>query len=310
MDRKILYYLEEMEKAQAGKTVFPVTCEIDPSNLCQCNCVFCLYAKYRKDNKVFLDWGIYRKLLKDLLKIGTKSITFTGGGEPLTHPKFSLMAELAWMAGFEIGLITNGIDLQKIEHPEDFKFVRISLDAPDSKTYLKVKGVKGFHKVLWNIKQAVCSGATVGLSYVVYAGNKDGIVEAQKLAEELGVAYIQFKPAWINGGFYKDYQVPGQNKTIKTDRFMATSYLPCHVAGLVGEVGATGDVFYCCQHRGHDEYNLGSLHKKSFSDIWKTRKSIIPDIKKCPTCRYMSYSREYERFVEGGTLFFEHKYFL
>jgi len=236
MEKKIYYYLDKVEAAERGETVFPISCEIDPSNMCQCECSFCLFAKYRKENKEFLDWDIYRQLLKDLLSVGTKSITFTGGGEPLTHPRFTTMADMALLAGFEIGLVTNGIGLNKVLHPSDYKFIRVSLDAHNSETYSKVKGAVNFHTVLLNIKNTILKKATVGLSYVVCEENKGGIKEAQKLATELGASYIQFKPAWNNGSIYKDYDISDTKTTIKTNRYLADDVLPCAIAGLVGVV--------------------------------------------------------------------------
>lgn len=310
MDRKIYYYLDRVEKAERGESINPITCEIDPSNMCQCDCSFCINADYRKKNKEFLDWEVYKQLLQNLIKIGVKSITFTGGGEPLTHPKFSEMADSALIAGFEIGLVTNGIGLHKIKHPEEFKFIRVSLDANDSQTYLQVKKSGEFNKVLFNIKNALLRKATVGLSYVVCKENEHGIEEAQELAKELGVAYIQVKPAWGNGGVYNGYKVKDEKSTIVTKRFIPGNSLSCSIAGLVGVVGATGDVYYCCQQRGKDEYKLGSLYDESFDSIWKRRPRWNPNIKSCPICRYMSYARVYKEFVEGGTMFFKHKNFL
>ncbi len=310
MEKKIYYYLDKVEAAEKGEVVYPISCEIDPSNMCQCECSFCMFAKYRKENKAFLDWDIYRQLLKDLLAVGTKSITFTGGGEPLTHPKFTAMADMALLAGFEIGLVTNGIGLNKILYPCDYKFIRVSLDAHNSETYTKIKGAVNFHAVLFNIAGAIHKEATVGLSYVVCEENKGGIKEAQTLATELGASYIQFKPAWNNGSIYKDYQIDGAETTIKTSRYLADSTLPCAIAGLVGVVGATGDVFYCCQHRGKERYKLGSLKEKSFVDIWSSRKDLVPNIEKCPTCRYMTYAKSYRNLIDNGTMFFKHKNFL
>ena len=142
MHKKILYYVNEIEMLDAGEFVFPITCEIDPSNNCMLNCNFCRFAAFRKRTKINLEWEIYITLLSELYSGGTKSVTFTGGGEPLMHPKFNAMATFAKSLGLEVGLVTNGVNLHRLDSPEIFEFIRVSLDAPDSVTYKKVKGKK------------------------------------------------------------------------------------------------------------------------------------------------------------------------
>ncbi len=314
MERKVLYYIREIEQAKKGISISPITCEIDPSNRCQLDCSFCLYKTWRSKSRADLSWDVYKKLLKDLRNNGAKSISFTGGGEPLLNSKFQTMFDAAILSGFEVGLVTNGVRLNKIEHLEEFMFIRVSLDAASAETYEIVKGVNLFDKVIRNIKSAIEDGAVVGLSFVVTEENKHEIEKAKELADSLNVAYIQFKPAWSEG-FKKLILFDGYNeltgdKTVNTARYIPDSTLPCHIAGLVGIVGADAIVYYCCTKRGLKPYALGSLEKENFEDIWRRRPAIEPMIGQCPACRYMTYARPYEKFISGGTLFFKHKNFL
>ena len=46
-------------------------------------------------------------------------------------------------------------------------------------------------------------------------------------------------------------------------------------------VGADGHVYVCTNHRGYKEYSYGSLHEKSFSEIWndvETRRRVMHQI--------------------------------
>jgi MoaA/NifB/PqqE/SkfB family radical SAM enzyme len=317
MERKILYYLDKVEHLIDGEGVMPVTCEIDPTNRCQLNCTFCMYRTLRdktqsseNQEKFDLDIGLYRYLLLDLKKIGVQSITFTGGGEPTLHKDFDKMVEFAEMLGFEYGLVTNGLLVDKIERPDKFKFIRVSLDAGTSETYYNLKKALAFDKVVNNIKYAIDKGALVGTSFVVNEINRNDIQAAQELANELGVAYIQFKPAWENGKPYEDYEISGNKVVIDTKRYIAVDRTPCHIAGLIGVVGADARVYYCCQYRGDQRYCLGDLRHATFPEIWSRRPALVPDIERCPNCRYMNYTRAYKNATEGGTLFFQHKNFL
>lgn len=258
----------------------PITCEIDPSNRCQNNCNFCMYADYRQNNAM-LELGAYEDLLEDLKAMGTKSITFTGGGEPLTNPDFDRMVLLAKDADFKIGLITNGILLDTIATADLFEFVRVSLDAATSETYRKIKGNGYFERVLDNIETF-----QTGISFVVCPDNEHEVDLAKQMYDFGKSKYIQFKPVY---GTTLEREIEG---AINTDRFPVQNSLPCHIAGLVGIVGADGSVWYCCQKRGNKHYLLGNIHEESFADIWADRVHVEPVTTQCKTCRYQNYIEE------------------
>jgi MoaA/NifB/PqqE/SkfB family radical SAM enzyme len=256
--------------------------------------------------------AMFCELIADLKNIGVKSITFTGGGEPLANKEFHRMVNFATLSGFELGLITNAVMLdQIIPLTPIFKFIRVSLNAPSPSVYKSIHGLDQFDKVIKNVKAAMLEGAFVGLSYVVCEENADGIQAASKLADFLGVEYIQFKPAWSDDGTtFTDYRVPDNGRNITTNRFMAKNSDPCKAASLVGVVGAEGNVYYCCQQRGLDKYIVGNINKAKFSEIWPNRDKVIPDFRKCPRCRYMNYVESYSKIVNSGSILYKHRRFL
>lgn len=311
MENKIIYYMDKVRRIEKGERVRPITCEIDPSNVCNLNCSFCMYAKYLKTNREILPWEIYRNLINELKLSGTKSITFTGGGEPLMNPRFNAMASKAHSLGFKIGLITNGTLLNEVENLDYFTFIRISLDAYDEDSYYEIKGKRLFSKVMRNIDNAVnSSNADIGVSYVVCKENVNGIEKIQKDLNNIGVKYIQFKPAWINGGKFELPKGIDGNKAIITDRYIAKDNLPCLIAGLIGIVGADSKSYFCCQYRGNKNFLLGDLSEDSFGTLWEKRKDIMPDVSKCPQCRYQNYAEGYLRFSQPKYAFLKHKDFL
>jgi sulfatase maturation enzyme AslB (radical SAM superfamily) len=220
------------------------------------------------------------------------------------------MVGAALMLGFEIGLVTNGVLLNNVENLESFKFIRVSLDAYNREDYLRVKGVDYFDRVIDNISKSLKKNKIIGISYVVCQENNKKLYKAEQLANSLGVAYIQIKPAYINGTIFRDFNYPNGNPVIGTERFMPYDNTPCNIAGLVGIIGADTNVYYCCQHRGKEKFNLGSLKENSFTNIWKKRPIIKPNVESCPPCRYMNYTIAYKEIMKGGNLFFQHRYFL
>jgi len=319
MEKKIIYYIDKVESLIAGNPEMPVTVEIDPSNRCQLDCEYCMFKVLREKRvdmkgeveRPDLPFDLYRHLLLDLKMIGVRSITFTGGGEPLLHPRFNDMACLAYQNGFEIGLITNGVNLHSVERLDRFKFVRVSLDAGSREVFQQLKRADSFNRVIENLHNARKVCKVLGISYVVNQTNKSDIQRAQTIARQLEVDYIQFKPAWVNGEPFLDYSLDGNSpQTIDTKRYKAVDKIPCAIAGLIGIIGADSHIYYCCQYRGDRRYGLGSLFHAPFPNIWKRRPQLIPDIQRCPNCRYMNYTRAYKTMVQGNSLFFEHRHFL
>lgn len=314
MNNKIYYYLDQVEKLRRGEWVPPITCEIDPSNSCNLKCGFCMFGEWRKNHHEHMSIDMYVSLIGELQRMGTKSITFTGGGEPTMNPNFNLMVSIAKNLGFQIGLVTNGLRLHTVEDLEAFMFIRVSLDAHNKKDYKKVKGVDGFafDKVIENIKAALKINRTIGLSYVVGPHNNKNLEKAEDLATDLGVAYLQIKPSYVleRKEIFTDFEYPDGSTVIGTERLVATDHIPCTIAGLVGIIGANGDVYFCCQGRGVDRLTLGNLKDNTFEEIWKKRIELKPDVSLCPMCRYMNYTVAYKTILEKGDLFFQHRYFL
>lgn len=309
MDNKICYYLDEIEQLENGGWVPPITCEIDPSNRCQNKCSFCIFSKHLKNNNDFLSSDVYFDLITKLRDIGTKSVTFTGGGEPLTHPNIVDMILLAVNRGLEVGLITNGISLHKIEHViPKLKFIRVSLNAATAKTYYKITGSNFFNKVVTNINSIV--GKTcVGLSFVICNENQNETEAMKQLGKKLKVDYVQLKPN-VNGGTVKGLDTIEDNITVITNRYTALDKLPCTIAGLIGIVGADGEVWYCCQKRGQQKYSLGNLHNNDFETLWRDRNNIQPDIKTCKVCRYSNYAIGYKKYKSNKYSYLKHRNFL
>ena len=312
MDNKIYYYLDQVEKLSRGEFVGPISCEIDPSNACNLKCNFCMFGDWRKNHHEHLDLNLYISAIGELHRMGTRSITFTGGGEPLMNPNFNIMAKMAKSLGFQIGLVTNGVLLNKVDNLEDYLFIRVSLDAYNKEDYLKVKGMDYFDTVLENITIALNRNKIIGLSYVVGPDNNKDLYKAEDLVNELGVLYLQIKPSYVNDKkeIFTDFEYPDGRSIIGTQRYLPEDNVPCTIAALVGIIGANADVYYCCQGRGIDRLTLGSLKEKTLKELWTERLALRPNVSLCPMCRYMNYTKAYKQILDDGDLFFQHRYFL
>lgn len=240
-----------------------LSCSIDLSNLCQNSCKFCLSRPNL--NGELLDLEIYNILLSDLYKMGVESIVFSGGGEPLTHPDFRDFVLSASAYGFRLGMITNGIDLDKyFDLIPNFVFIKVSLDAGTRKTYLKVKGSDSFNKVIQNIIRTV-DKTFINVGFILTEENAHEVFDIGHLLNEAGTISIN-----------KDVCKFPRKPTLES----------CKISENLGIVTADACVYYCSLKRWDKDFLLGNLKDNNIIDIWERRSSINPDITKCTDCRY------------------------
>ncbi|MDI6793246.1 MAG: radical SAM protein [bacterium] len=127
--------------------------EIEVTNDCNLKCIMCPRTSNMKREIGYMDFDLFKKIVD---KSETFSIHFSGLGEPLFHPQIKEMFAYAKDKGLEVGLWTNGLNLDEelskdIIEKELLDYIIFSLDAATKETYLKVKGIDAFDKVVENI---------------------------------------------------------------------------------------------------------------------------------------------------------------
>ena len=247
-----------------------ISCSIDLSNECQNSCKFCLSKPFLKKGQ-YLDLGIYSSLLNDLASMNVKSIVFSGGGEPLTHPNFREFILLADAYHFKLGLITNGINLnQYLDLMSRFVFVKISLDAGSRKTYNRVKGSDSFNLVIQNVIKVI--GKTfINIGYVLTEENTHELFDIEYLLN--GVEIISIK---------RDVRKQPRIATVNS----------CKISDSLGIVTADANVYYCPLKRWDPNFLLGNLKSDSIINIWKRRAEIKPKVITCGDCRFSTIKHE------------------
>jgi organic radical activating enzyme len=103
----------------------PIHLQLNPTNECNLSCSFCSCADRKKTAR--LSWPELREILTTFAGLGTQAVTITGGGEPLLHPKINAMLEYAEELGLDVGLVTNGTVVERLQHPGLLNWVRVSV---------------------------------------------------------------------------------------------------------------------------------------------------------------------------------------
>ncbi|KXB03830.1 hypothetical protein AKJ45_00205 [candidate division MSBL1 archaeon SCGC-AAA261F19] len=148
-------YWKRLEKLPPRKAFFNVI------DVCNANCVFCPAQKLPSEG--IMELPLYRKSIKELDEIGTKSINFSAlYGEPLLDPHLFQRIEMASSHGFKTILTTNGIRLSENENVEKLiekgiDKVNVSMPGFGEKSYAEIfrvdkknygKAISGIAKLL------------------------------------------------------------------------------------------------------------------------------------------------------------------
>jgi len=326
---KCLLYKDNFDGIIDGKLRPPIELSLDPSNVCNFNCVWCNARKARK-NKVMTDNELF-SVIKDVAEWGVKGVCYAGGGEPSVHPKLAESIDLCSKYGLESSIISNGYawsDKLIYTAVNHMRWIGISVDAANKETFKNAKGVDGFDQVIDNIKRIIRAkdetDSNVGVTYkfLIHPLNQYEIYDACKLAKEIGCGAIHIRPTDFLS--YKDIEetldvdsINGQIekcKKLSSDEFEVVAtffnfkknfkrkieFDKCRLSPLLGLCMPDG-WWVCVDRRGHKGLRLCDIDK--IREFWGSEKhleilnKINPkkDCGKCTMSKYYKYFEAYEK---------------
>lgn len=115
--QKLFAHQESMEALRNGSGK-PISCWIAPTDVCNAKCSFCSVGERVGD---VLKFSQITNFLDQLIELGLKSVTFSGGGNPLiyrckeTGKNINDVISYAHGRGLECAMITNGMPL--VDYP-------------------------------------------------------------------------------------------------------------------------------------------------------------------------------------------------
>lgn len=293
--------VERLRLLAQGQDVAPVTFDVDPVNYCNHSCNWCLDAEHGNSVLPLEQIRCFAEELSQFTVNGTRceGLILKGGGEPTLHPEFADVVRVLGTTGCDLGLITNGSRLDRVDIQEaiqeSISFVRVSLDACRPDSHAAGHHSNDFERITAGVKLLTRSRSgeypVVGLTFILRpatAGDLDLVVP---LAEELGVDYLQLRLAYgeevgndlvDSSSNLRSLHAAMLRLRGSSDRVSVyvSDYLPEHVlqdAGtslpipiehrlgscrahvLTAVLTADRWVFGCCEHRNLPEYRLGRL---------------------------------------------------
>jgi len=159
---KLIHHPQVVNKIKREGKGAPVSIQIGATSRCNLNCSFCSNVNRTKHED--LDPVMLVDFLMHMKDLGAKAVEWTGGGDPTMYENINYFLEFAGLAGFEQGMITNGILLrEKIDEAniDRLKWLRISMNCLDYVWAVDVPEIKG----------------TLGFSYVMNVKTSDSVLK-------------------------------------------------------------------------------------------------------------------------------------
>ncbi len=302
---KFLRYSDRLDALREGRLAAPVHVRIKPMNHCNHSCWFCAYRsdglnlgedidlKDRiPDAKMF-------EITEDIIAMGVKAVTFSGGGEPLLYRALPDVINRLAEGGVRIGTLTNGANLKgrmADAFAEHGTWVRVSIDGWDDDSYAKARSIPSGHytRLLDNMRAFARrdSKCVLGVSFIVGKDNYTKIYDFCAQMKDVGVNHVKLSGVVVgndgpaNNAYHRAIfqescdqiaraaqDLNGDGFTIidhyhELDELFAKSYTSCPFMQFLTVIGADCTV-YACQDKAYTESGtLGSIRDRSFRDFW------------------------------------------
>lgn len=307
-----------MKVAHGERLSAPLVVDLDPTSFCDLSCPECISTNLLNNGQIERDR--IEQLAEELAASTVKAVILIGGGEPLMHKSVGkIMATLAG-AGIRVGLVTNGTLIHRHldEIAEHLSWTRVSMDAATAKTHRIFRPSGRLQSVFPTIVENMRALAkrkqgTLGYSFLlmkrelpsgeVTTSNYGELLEAGKLAKDIGCDYFEIKAAFDQGHFVLPTS-PAQTEALREQserlaeleddgfrvlrsstfrsildgkaRIQEKEYARCLTAELRTTMTPSG-VYACPYHRGNAQAKIGDIRKEAFADMWKRADSTIVD---------------------------------
>jgi organic radical activating enzyme len=275
------------------------------TNKCNLDCSFCSCKDDDRKTEMLFDDALHTVF--SLKRLGMKSMTITGGGEPLLYPRINEFISFVSSSDTDVGLVTNGLCLYKLNTFEDLTWCRISF--ADERKF-----TAGFEDTVFD---AVRKGQNVdwAFSYVVSKNpNFENIEKIIDIANVLDFTHVRLvtdilEQDYINLTAVKKHLMLigiDDSKVIYQQRHSYAKGGPCYICYLKPVIGADGKIYACCgaQYAIHDgNHKMAEklcLGKAKDIEQVMTNTTTPFDGSICDKCYYHDYNNLLGIMVDEG----------
>lgn len=300
-NHKLALFPDKVQSFVDGRIAAPIYVRFKPTNKCNHSCNWCAYGHGINDtamhnetvHKDIIPTPRVLEILHDLADIGVKAMTFSGGGEPMSHPGILAAMDVCIERGIDFSFITNGSYLYgpRLEKCKKAKWVRVSIDYWDAKSMIASRGVNAlnFSRTEDNMRafaeqKGDCS---LEVNFIVTRENYDRVGDAAIWLKDVGVENVRYSPVWYDN--FHEYHAPIADhvirtlqtvKALETDKFKIFSsyridpkvkerpYEKCWFQQVTPVIGADECVYACHNTAYSPQGRVGSFNGRKFSEMW------------------------------------------
>ena len=332
---KIFHFPEKLDSLPAGRPMTaPLHIRLKPTNRCNHSCRYCAYRQDNlqlgKDMRVsdVLPREKMLEITRDLVDLGVKAVTYSGGGEPLAYPHLLEASKILVNGGVKLACLSNG-GLLSGETAEFFAhqatWLRVSMDGWDNASYTRYRGVKDgeYSRIMKNLADFINYGGPclLGVSYIVDAENWSHIPEVLARLKDIGVRSVKVSACIVSNDADENnaYHVPHFEKTRElvhnvidelggddfeiqdawhtVDGKFGKTYRWCPYSQVLAVIGADQGVYPCQDKAYNEEAKLGDLRDRSFKDFWLKSKEAFFRLDPSRDCVHHCVSNDRNRLV-------------
>jgi MoaA/NifB/PqqE/SkfB family radical SAM enzyme len=301
---KFLGFADQLDALRERRLAAPVHIRIKPINHCNHNCWYCAYRAdqlqlgEQMDVKDRIPDAKMLEIADDIVEMGVKAVTFSGGGEPLLYKSLPEVVERLAAGGVRVATLTNGSNLRgrmAEAFAEHATWIRVSLDAWDDASYGKSRGIGdgAFTRLIDNMRgfARLNSKCVLGTSFIVSQDNYTHLADTCALLRDVGVNHVKVAAAVVandvaeNNRYHRaimaavtaqieqasvlnDERFNVVNHYHETDERFEKGYETCPFLQFLTVIGADQCV-YTCQDKAYTELGrLGSIDGRSFKEFW------------------------------------------
>jgi len=323
---KVFHFKDKIDSLpdENDSIIAPIHIRIKPTNICNHNCWYCAYKaddiQLGKDmvTKDYIPKQKMMELVDDIVEMGVKAVTFSGGGEPFCYPFLLDAVKRLSETPVKFASLTNGSKLDG-EIGEIFArkgtWVRVSMDGWDDESYSFYRRVPDgeFTKIIRNMEgfKRLDGKCFLGVSLIIDKKNASHIYELIKKLKDAGVDSIKMSPCIVSNDMeennryhrkifnkVKDHiamaseSLADNNFEVfdsyhEMDGLFKKNYAWCPYLQILPVIGADQNV-YACQDKAYNlqEGLIGSIKNQRFKEFWFSDKSKFFKINPSIVCNH------------------------
>lgn len=307
---------------------YPRTVYWECINFCNYDCIHCYSSSGGNNKDDYMPFSIVKRILEEFDRYGLEFLSI-GGGEPLLYPDIYKVIKYCSNLKIAVEITTNGSllnqDSIKRLKKAGLKFIQVSLDGSNKKTYEQIRKNGNFNHVV-NAMAKVSKNFTLSVCTVINKLNKDEIIEILKIAKRVGAKHYRILPQMDAGRGANISRLRLRKRELKKIYFtisrykkserainiqfnenlispkeknifwMPVNHFGCPAGRTTCSINTKGNV-YPCSFMANDELICGNIVKDSLLNIWKKSK-VLENLRnlnkiygKCNRCKYLSECR-------------------